>query len=437
MSLASCPRNSPHDTADAGDNQATENNDLAAPNGRSPATANARPPGPRNRRIDLIRGVSILLVLFHHFNIAYHLNDTPLAEAFGPAAIQAVARNGNYGVTMFFVISGYLITSNANRRWPSLANIDASTFYILRIARILPCLLLLLAAVNLLALTGLAIFQNHIQSGEPPSFWLANLASLTFWMNVLIGRDGWFNYPLGVLWSLSVEEVFYLAFPILCLLLRRDSRLLAFWAAIIVAGPVYRLAHQGDEAAFLYAYLASFDGIAIGCCTALLANHLRLPNRLRLPNYLRLPGWTKRLLPFATTTGMACLYLWRPIGQTNVLGVTAMALGTAVLLLSAHSQPTGPTPNRLRTLAMLTWCGKHSYELYLFHLVVLGALREAFPPRDTTANAKLLLLLLFLALSAAISATIARCYAEPLNRRIRRILPRRAIEVPPWFRAIG
>jgi peptidoglycan/LPS O-acetylase OafA/YrhL len=381
-------------------------------------------PGPRNRRIDLIRGISILLVLFHHFNIAYRLNDTLLAEVFGPDAIQAVARNGNYGVTMFFVISGYLITSNANHRWPSLVHIDARTFYILRIARILPCLLLLLGTVNLLALTGLTIFQNHTPTGEPPSFWLANLASLTFWMNVLIGRDGWFNYPLGVLWSLSVEEVFYLAFPILCLLLQRDSRLLAFWAAIIVAGPVYRLTHQDDEAAYLYAYFASFDGIAIGCCTALLANHPRLPNRLRQHE------WTKRLLPFAAATGMACLYLWRPIGQTNVLGVTAMALGTAILLLSAQSQPTGPILNRFRALAMLTWCGKHSYELYLFHLVVLGTLREVFPPRDTTGNTKLLLLLLFLALSATLSAAIARCYAEPLNRRIRRLLPRRTIEVP-------
>jgi len=45
-----------------------------------------------------------------------------------------------------------------------------------------------------------------------------------------------------VLWSLSVEEVFYLSFPLLCLLLRHKARLLAFWAMVIVAGPLYRLA---------------------------------------------------------------------------------------------------------------------------------------------------------------------------------------------------
>ncbi|MBB5541671.1 peptidoglycan/LPS O-acetylase OafA/YrhL [Paraburkholderia fungorum] len=78
--------------------------------------------GRRNARIDMIRGVSILLVLFHHFNIAYRLNDTFLAQVFGWDAVRAVARNGNYGVTMFFVISGYLITSNAGRLCLPLAS---------------------------------------------------------------------------------------------------------------------------------------------------------------------------------------------------------------------------------------------------------------------------------------------------------------------------
>jgi len=235
--------------------------------------------GLRSLRIDVIRGVAILLVLLHHFNIAYRLEDTLLARVLGWDLVRAVARNGNYGVTMFFVVSGYLITSNTKRRWAGLANVGARAFYALRVARILPCLLLLLAVVNLLAAGGVAIFQNHPQGGEPVSFWLVNFASLTFWMNVLVGRNGWFNYPLEVLWSLSVEEVFYLAFPLLCLLLRREPRLLAFWAAVIVAGPLYRLAHQGNEGGYLYAYAASFDGIAIGCCTALLARKVALRGR--------------------------------------------------------------------------------------------------------------------------------------------------------------
>ena len=72
--------------------------------------------GLRNGRIDMTRGVSILLVLLHHFNIAYPLDGTTLSRVFGWGAVYAVLRNGNYGVTMFFVVSGYLITGNALRR---------------------------------------------------------------------------------------------------------------------------------------------------------------------------------------------------------------------------------------------------------------------------------------------------------------------------------
>jgi len=373
--------------------------------------------GLRSLRIDVIRGVAILLVLLHHFNIAYRLEDTILARVLGWDAVRAVARNGNYGVTMFFVVSGYLITSNTERRWAGLANVSARAFYTLRVARILPCLLLLLAVVNLLAAGGVTIFQNRLQGGEPISFWLVDFASLTFWMNVLIGRNGWFNYPLGVLWSLSVEEVFYVAFPLLCLFLRRDARLLAFWTLVIIAGPLWRLAHQGDEGGYLYAYAASFDGIAIGCCTAVLAR--KMAHR----------GRAMQALQGTVAVAITLLYLWLPIGQTNVLGVTGMALGTAVLLLGAHERSADLVRHGSRPLVMLGWLGRLSYELYLFHLVVLGLIRTTFPPRATFGDAKLLLLVGFLILSAWVATLISRFFAEPLNRRIRRLgLDRRKVE---------
>jgi peptidoglycan/LPS O-acetylase OafA/YrhL len=368
--------------------------------------------GSRNPRIDLIRGVSILLVLFHHFNIAYRLNDTTLSTVFGWDAVRALARNGNYGVTMFFVISGYLITSNANRRWAGLAGIDARAFYGLRIARIIPCLLLLLGTVNMLALGGVAIFQNHVPAGIPVSFWTVNLASLTFWMNVLISTRGWVNYPLGVLWSLSVEEVFYLSFPLLCLTLRRESRLLAFWAVVIILGPLYRSAHQGDEGGFLYNYFACFDGIAIGCCTALLAE--RIPMR----------GVVSTVLQALMVVAMTFLYLYQPIGQTNVLGVTGMALGTAMLLLGAHYRPSGSDPARSHVVRSVGWLGKLSYEIYLFHLIALGAIRTIFPPRGVVGDEKLILLAAFFIVSVALSAAVAQLYAEPLNHSIRRFFAR-------------
>ncbi|OXI66395.1 acyltransferase [Burkholderia sp. AU28863] len=370
--------------------------------------------GPRNAHIDLLRGVSILLVLLHHFNIAYPLRDTALARVLGWDTIHAIVRNGNYGVTMFFAISGYLIASNARRRWGSLGALDVRAFYVSRVARIVPCLLLLLALVNGLAAAGVPIFTNHAPQGIAVSYWLVNLASLTFWMNVLIGAYGWVNYALGVLWSLSVEEVFYLTFPLLCIALRRDTRLFAFWVMTAAIGPAYRYTHSGDEGGFLYAYFACFDGIAIGCCTALLAERARWQVLAAAP------------VQWLVATAMTVFYLASPIADSHVLGVSAMALGTAVLLIGAHAEH---TPAHGRLLAPLRWSGRLSYELYLFHLIVLGALRTFWPPSATHGDDKLALLVAYLALSAALSAVIARGYAAPLDRFIKRVASRPPVHV--------
>ncbi|TDA43248.1 acyltransferase family protein [Burkholderia pyrrocinia] len=375
--------------------------------------------GPRNARIDLLRGVSILLVLLHHFNIAYPLRDTALARVLGWDTVHAIVRNGNYGVTMFFAISGYLITSNARRRWGSLGALDVRAFYVSRIARIVPCLLLLLALVNGLAAAGVPIFTNHAPQGVAVSFGLVNLASLTFWMNVLIGAYGWVNYALGVLWSLSVEEVFYLSFPLLCIALRRDARLFAFWLLIAAIGPVYRFTHPGDEGGFLYAFFACFDGIAIGCCTALLAERARWQALAAAP------------VQWLAAAAMTALYLAWPIAQSHVIGVSAMALGTAVLLIGAQAERERAHG---RALTPLRWSGRLSYELYLFHLIVLGTLRTFWPPFATHGDGKLALLIAYLVLSAGLSAVIARGYATPLDRFIKRVASRPAVRVPDGAR---
>ncbi|MCP1271733.1 acyltransferase family protein [Acetobacter cerevisiae] len=370
-------------------------------------------PGHRNRRIDLLRGIAILLVLFHHFCIAYPLGHSALGTLLTPEGVRAVARNGNYGVTLFFVISGFLITSNTLARYGSLAAIKARTFYAFRIARIVPCLLLLLALVNGLALAGVPIFATHIPGLSPLAAMMrANLAALTFSMNVFIAHYDWANYALGVLWSLSVEEVFYLTFPLVALVLRRPPLIMLFWALVAVVGPFYRMAHQGDESGFLFAYLASFDGIAIGCMAAVVATHWRLD------------GLAARLLQPAVIAGMVALYLWKSIGATNIWGVSAMALGTAVLLIASAHHANGPLATRSRLLRGVEWTGRLSYELYLFHLIILGLLRTMLPPGTVpqTGFERLAVLPVFLIGSGLLASLISRTFSEPLNRTLRQRL---------------
>ena len=132
-------------------------------------------------------------------------------------------------------------------------------------ARIIPCLVLLVVMMTILGCLGLQPFLNQTPNGIEVPYGLTVFAAFTFWMNILIIEYGWVNYALGVLWSLSVEEVFYLAFPLLCLTLARGKAFVLFLVLIVAYAPYFRSLHYGEESgAYLYHYFSSFDGIAIG-----------------------------------------------------------------------------------------------------------------------------------------------------------------------------
>ncbi|AMO94577.1 acyltransferase family protein [Collimonas fungivorans] len=361
----------------------------------------------RNFRIDLLRGIAISLVLVLHYHLSYALTNSPLALLFSKEAIKAVAVNGNYGVTMFFAISGYLITSTAIKRYGSLGEVNLRRFYVFRLARIMPCLLVALAAIVILGLLGQPAFMNSAQHGWPDvGYPLAVLSVLTFWHNVLMQHAWYFNYAMNIYWSLSVEEVFYLVFPLLCFGLKREWAIASVWILAIVIGPVYRSFHASDEIYFMYAYAACFDAVAFGCCAALFAAR----NRLQ--------GKAGALIQLAAACLVAVTYLRGIIGH-EVFGFSLVAAGTAVLLAGSGSRATPAWLRRNRLLAGVRWLGRHSYELYLFHIIVLGLMRS-FIPRGTMAYGyKLPLLTLFLAISAIVAGLVARFYSEPVNAWLR------------------
>lgn len=379
------------------------------------AAATAMPvPGAqsRNFRIDILRGIAIGLVLLLHFHLSYSLVDSPLATVLPVGFIKAVALNGNYGVTMFFAISGYLITSTTLQRYGSLGQVNVRSFYAFRFARIVPCLVVALAVIVVLGLLKQPAFMNVAKPGWPQvGYPVAVLSVLTFWHNVLMQHAWYFNYAMNIYWSLSVEEVFYLAFPLLCFGLRRPWAIAAVWGLAIVAGPVYRSFHADDEIYFMYGYLACFDAVAFGCCAALLARRLSLD------------GWAGRLLQLAAACLVVATYL-RGIRGNEVFGFTAIAAGTAVLLVGASRvQPSGWAV-RSRLLSGLRWLGRHSYELYLFHIVVLGLMRSVVPRGAMTADWKLPGLVFFVAVSVCVAWAMARFYSEPMNARLRALLLR-------------
>jgi peptidoglycan/LPS O-acetylase OafA/YrhL len=358
--------------------------------------------------VDTLRGVAIVLVMLLHFGLAYGFK-LPLPAAIPAAWVRAVMVSGNYGVSMFFVISGFLITGNVVRRYGSLAAVDMRNFYLLRLFRLGPLLLLMLAVITLLWAAGIPKFGNfHDKLPLPAWFqWLAIFSVLTFWHNVLIEIVGdWFNYAMNICWSLSVEEVFYLAFPLLIRFVRVRWLLLLIPLAFIVIGPAYRWAHRDDENYFLYGYLACFDQIAIGCLAALVAGHLRDRGAA-----VRKVG---ALVFFAA---LACFY-GRGFEGHEAFGFTGLALSTAGLLVCVADLRAGKFGGAVMT--PLAWVGARSYELYLFHLIVLGIFTELWPKGSFDVSLKLWVLALFFAASIIVAALAGHFVGNPLNRYLRR-----------------
>ena len=363
----------------------------------SPATV----PAPRNHHIDALRGVAILCVLVLHFALAYGLKNSPLEVL--PAWLLRTAYQGNFGVTMFFTISGHLITSMSLRRCGALAHIELRPFYVYRFARIMPCLLLALAIIVALGTLDVPFFSNDDGNHALPAsyFVIAAGSVLTFWHNQLMQSAGYFNYCLNVYWSLSVEEAFYLLMPLACLLLRKRSLIVALCCAAIVAGPLYRSQHTDNEIFFMYGYPACFDAIAIGCLAAMLAQSLRLGAR------------QGQLLRRISGIALAALYV-RGIAGHEIFGFTEVALASAAFIVGAAGS------GRLARPGMLQWFGRHSYEIYLFHIIVLAAMRNLQTKATLSYAARLPWLLLFLVATALIAAMVARYVSEPANARLRR-----------------
>src|SRR5580698_4143449 len=93
--------------------------------------------------VDVLRGLSVLLVTLHHIHLRFWINDYNVDGVLPKALNQVLFWSGYYAVITFFVISGFLIAGLSIRRWGQLGHIHIGRFYRMRAARILACLLVL------------------------------------------------------------------------------------------------------------------------------------------------------------------------------------------------------------------------------------------------------------------------------------------------------
>ncbi|HEV2702634.1 MAG TPA: acyltransferase, partial [Steroidobacteraceae bacterium] len=302
--------------------------------------------------IDLLRGAAIFFVLMNHVNMRLLHAGVPYTAGLPDQLVSSLVWKGQYAVQMFFALSGFLITTTALRRWGSLARTDVRDFYVLRFARIAPLLLLLLLVLSALHFAHLADFVVPDSRG---GLGRALLAALTFHVNVLEAHRGYLPANWDILWSLSVEEMFYLGFPLLCTFLGGGRLLIAVLLGFAVIGPFARaLFAHGNEVWQEYSYLGGMDAIALGCLAAMLCSARTWSGRsLRL---LGACGAAILIFSFGFSIFANALGLGR-----SGLDMTLLALGTCMVAV-ACSQSGWRSPRILGPLLLL---GQRSYEIYL------------------------------------------------------------------------
>ena len=362
----------------------------------------------RNAGIDLLRGLSILLVVMHHTALRIPLEKGVLGDWLPERFLYGIQYDGFESVFLFFVISGFLITSNSLARWGTLPAIDAKAFYSRRAARILPCLLILVAVLGGLALAG----AKHYTMEHPGQTLAGAIGSaLGLWLNVYQARTGWLPAGWGVLWSLSIEEVFYLAFPVACLLLGRTRLLVPALLVLALSIPVVRASIHHDEIWSEENYLQGMAAIATGVLAALLA--WRWPTARA--STVR---WTIAL----GVIGLLAVYffgdqLWRALRHGYMLILT---FSTAALVIASRWREASGTVRASPAFGWLRACGRLSYEIYLTHMFVVWLVVDRFDAAGAGLRWGVLCYPPVLVGAWALGWLVARVVSDPLERRLLR-----------------
>jgi peptidoglycan/LPS O-acetylase OafA/YrhL len=151
----------------------------------------------------------------------------------------------------------------------------------------MPCLiglLILLAILDRAGVPNFVIAKNRQLPGYAPHPSLpgALFAALTFHVNVIEARTSYLPAAWDVLWSLSVEEVFYIFFPLVAVIFKKQSIFVALLLCLCIVGPFARMVLTHNPIWAEYGYFSCMDGIAIGCLAALLASQVRVGKHARV-----------------------------------------------------------------------------------------------------------------------------------------------------------
>jgi peptidoglycan/LPS O-acetylase OafA/YrhL len=329
---------------------------------------------------------------------------------------------GGFGVTVFFFLSGFLITTLLRLEHDSRGTISFSQFYLRRVLRILPPFYVVLVAAAVAAAAGIVSGGVHPQALAAQALYYAN-----YW---IVGH-GYVGMPsgTGVYWSLAVEEHFYLLFPALYFLLRRflptTRQALVVWGlcGVVLAWRVilvYALHADSNRT-----YLASdtrVDSILFGCALALYGNPA-----MDGPSRFSAKVWKWQLLP-ASLLVLLFTFAYRDPSFRQSFRYTLQGIALGPLFVAAMRYPDWG-PFRLLNLRAVSFVGVLSYSLYLVHHVILGVLGT-----EPSLSRAVLALAASLAAAYAIYVLVEKPCAR-LRRRLSHVIAREPAGSPAPVRA--
>ena len=290
--------------------------------------------------LDGWRGIAILMVLFDHVSYA---EMRPRPEAW-------MTQTGRHGVTLFFVLSGYLITSNLLSQPISLKK-----FYVRRFFRLMPTACLFLAVV-----LGLDYgFGMHLTS------WAEIRGCLLFYRNFQGVIPG-VACVAGHFWSLSIEEQFYLVWPVLLVLFgaRRSRWVVGVGAAAVASFRYVFWSHYAQatlSTPSCYTQVRA-DALLIGCLVALLVADASLRERVA-----RISKWLAAPSAAAFIYAICSYHLLQPLWETIAI----------VILIAYTSLHPRAFPGRVLDWEPLTWLGMVSYSIYIWQQLFIQFRGEA------------------------------------------------------------
>jgi peptidoglycan/LPS O-acetylase OafA/YrhL len=357
---------------------------------RSAAESHARSASPPHiPSLDGLRAVSLLIVFLAHSGLEWIVP-------------------GGFGVTVFFFLSGFLITTLMRFERQATGTVSVRNFYLRRALRILPPFYLVLLVAT--GLTVLRILPGQLQ-------FRVVLAQALHVANYWFVSHGYAGAPAGTVpyWSLAVEEHFYLLFPLLYLGLNRlmsnRAQGRTFWTLCAVVCAWRCILVLGFGVPEDRTYMASdtrFDSILFGCALAVAMN----PVLDRPSGSDRL--WKGVLLP-AGLSLLLVTFVYRAPWFRETIRYTLQGIALTPLFVSAMRFPTW-LPFRLLNAGPVAFVGVLSYTLYLVHQVALFGVAFELPALDPVRRSILALLLSFF-----VALAIHRFVEKPCARIRKRL----------------